>query len=216
MRMCSSIVRGVLVLTLCGFLEARAEIADAPINSGVSFLFDKAIEDDLFVESGQELIQANGALLVHGAPISRIVATGAIGGGRVHAAHVFTRAGDSLYLCHGRKHAVRIFAELQVFGDPENTPWRALYNRGPARIMIEINRPGGRDDGLQEDGVPGTCTVWLVGGDPGKVYNVNVAEQAPGQKLLVPGGGKFGNDVPLNLNFPLNGPFQAIELKIKV
>lgn len=195
----------------CHAEDAKAvlEKKGGRLTGAVSFVENNAGADKLIANSGGLTIEAKESMRAYGAANSEIEATGKVGKGDVHCADVVNRAGDSMYLCYGPVHALIVFVPGVVIDNPPSD-WDAAYSHGAARLVLEINQPGVRDDIVWE-GEAGLLTVRLVGGVAGRVYNVDIAEEPINHTIL---HDTFVGPAPLETVAPLTGPYDVVEVEI--
>ncbi|MEM8549168.1 MAG: hypothetical protein AAGF10_00105 [Verrucomicrobiota bacterium] len=151
-----------------------AETVTAPLNGTVSFGTASAAADTLRVNAGSHTVEANNATKVQGHPNSHITVVGSEGSGVVHVADVILREGESLY---------RVSGTLKTEGEGEGPPptWTSEYNRGQARILLEVNGLGGADNKIKLGPDGANLTVKIAGGGDGTSYEVTLGFNGVGE-----------------------------------
>lgn len=165
---------GIGVLLLWGN-HVSGETATAPLNGTVSFQATSAPADTLNVDSGSKTVKATDATKIQGSPNSRITVVTAEGSGTVHVADVILRDGDSLYRVTG------------TYGGGGGGPaiWNADYNRGGARILLEVNQTGNTDNVILPGAKGATLTVTLAGVSAGN-YSVTLSKDSGSGTVTFP------------------------------
>lgn len=153
---------------------AAAETVTAPLNGTVSFENQSAPADVLQVDAGSKSIKAKEAIKIQGSPNSRITVITAGGTGIVHVADVVLRDGDSLYrVCGGYTDGGGGGG-----GGGAAPGWAADYNRGEARLLLEINDSGVDDNIIDLGANGGTLTVTVT--EPSGDHTVSLTPAGEG------------------------------------
>lgn len=176
------------------------------LNGTYAFQSEAADMDNLLVDTGKKKAKVTGGLQVHGHDEAFIKPDiGATGpSAHLHCATVTNRQGDSLYSVWGIivPDEGKAAKGKQKDKDPED--WTNVYETGGPWIMLEVNRPGDKDNYVWLEDTDATLSVRVAGGQPKKPYTVTITDD-----------GAPGDVDAIVLPRPIVGPDDVVTVPIK-